>query len=107
MSFTHDWRIGDRVSSIAVRESVAKTGLGTIQKIILDKALIVWDDGYQSEEYLKHLILAGFDESKVLSAEFTGNITDSLNPLQERTAVNAILLSGLPLTLTNTGVLWG
>ena len=80
----HDWRVGDRVASIAVRESVGTTGLGTIQRILLTKAIIVWDDGLQSEERLKDLILAGFNSSKVLESEtltMLGNITNELgNP---------------------------
>ena len=40
--FTHDWRPGDRIASIAVRESVAETGLGTIQRVVLEKAIVLW-----------------------------------------------------------------
>ena len=64
--FTHDWRPGDRVVSIAVRESVAETGLGTIQRVLLDRAIILWDDGEQSEERLQDLIIAGFNPSKIV-----------------------------------------
>jgi len=64
--FTHDWRPGDRVVSIAVRESVADTGLGTIQRVLLDRAIVLWDDGEQSEERLKDLIIAGFNEAKLV-----------------------------------------
>jgi|TARA_B110000444_G_C18765696_1_gene559869 hypothetical protein len=109
MFLLHDWRVGDRVASIAVRESVGKTGLGTIQRILLEKAVIVWDDGYQSEERLKDLILAGFNSSKVLESEtlsMTGNITTELKNPKERTNVNAKLISGLPLTLED-GIEWG
>ena len=98
----HDWRIGDRVSSIAVRESVGVTGLANIQKIMLDKAIVFWDDGTYSEEYLDHLILAGFDESKVFSAEYTGNITTSLDPYKESVSLSKLMASGLPLSL-----IWG
>ena len=64
--FTHDWRPGDRVASIAVREAVADTGLGTVQRVLLERAIVLWDDGEQSEERLKDLIIAGFDSSKIV-----------------------------------------
>ena len=64
--FTHDWRPGDRIASIAVRESVAETGLGTIQRVVLEKAIVLWDDGEQSEERLQDLIVAGYDKSKIV-----------------------------------------
>jgi len=69
--FTHDWRPGDRVVSIAVRESVADTGLGTIQRVLLDRAIVLWDDGEQSEERLKDLIIAGFNEAKLVKKSDT------------------------------------
>lgn len=108
---THDWRVGDRVASIAVRESVGKTGLGTIQRILLTKAIVVWDDGMQSEERLQDLILAGFNSAKVLESEtvsMLGNITNegNLTAIKERAEINRKLISGLPLTLED-GISWG
>ncbi len=108
---THDWRVGDRVASIAVRESVGKTGLGTIQRILLTKAIVVWDDGMQSEERLQDLILAGFNSAKVLESEtvsMLGNITNegNLTASKERAEINRKLISGLPLTLED-GISWG
>jgi len=105
----HDWRVGDRVASIAVRESVGKTGLGTIQRILLTKAIVVWDDGLQSEERLQDLILAGFNSSKVLESEtltILGNITSELNLPKERTAINKSLILGIPLKIED-GIQWG
>ena len=123
--FTHDWRPGDRVVSIAVRESVAGTGLGTIQRVLLDKAIILWDDAEQSEERLKDLIIAGYDGSKVVKTAdthfghrgggdwWTGNtyiIEDVSSELavNERLVVNQMLISGVPLTIDNVkGLKWG
>ena len=67
MPVIHDWRPGDRVASIAVREPLAQTGLGTIQRVILDKAVVLWDDGEQSMERLPDLIIGGFDKSKIVN----------------------------------------
>lgn len=111
LPMTHDWRVGDRVASIAVRESISKTGLGTIQRILLTKAIIVWDDGMQSEERLQDLILAGFNEKKVLESEITtmmGNITNenTIIATKERTDINKKLISGLPIDLED-GISWG
>ena len=109
MFLLHDWRVGDRVASIAVRESVGTTGLGTIQRILLTKAIIVWDDGLQSEERLKDLILAGFNSSKVLESEtltMLGNITNELGNPKERTAINKSLILGIPLKIED-GIQWG
>jgi|DEB0MinimDraft_6_1074348.scaffolds.fasta_scaffold06236_3 hypothetical protein len=111
LPMTHDWRVGDRVASIAVRESISKTGLGTIQRILLTKAIVVWDDGMQSEERLQDLILAGFNSAKVLESEtvsMLGNITDegNLKASKERTEINKKLISGLPIDLED-GISWG
>lgn len=107
----HDWRPGDRVASIAVRESIGVTGLGTIQRVILEKAIVLWDDGTQSEERLKDLILAGFNESKVVKESeivtANGNIIPTTDLISARTKVSNLMLSGLPLTLTSTGINWG
>ena len=62
----HDWRPGDRIASIAVKEPTAKTGLGTVQRVVLDKAIVVWDDGKQSQERLQDLIYGGNDSSKII-----------------------------------------
>ncbi len=123
--FTHDWRPGDRVVSIAVRESVADTGLGTIQRVLLDRAIVLWDDGEQSEERLKDLIIAGYDGSKVVKKAdsqfghrgggdwWTGDtyiVEDVSSELavNERLVVNQMLISGVPLTIDNVkGLKWG
>lgn len=127
--FTHDWRPGDRVASIAVREAVADTGLGTVQRVLLERAIILWDDGEQSEERLKDLIIAGFDSSKIvkkaetfghqdMDLDFTDNwwggainleedISSEL-AINERIVVNQMLISGVPLDIDNLkGLKWG
>jgi len=125
-SFTHDWRPGDRVVSIAVRESVADTGLGTIQRVLLDRAIVLWDDGEQSEERLKDLIIAGFNESKIVrfSAEDqfghrgqkewwtgTSNLVEDISSeiaLSDRLIINNMMISGIPLSIDNAkGLKWG
>jgi len=122
--FTHDWRPGDRIVSIAVRESVADTGLGTIQRVLLDRAIVLWDDGEQSEERLKDLIIAGFNESKIVKATeqfghrgqkewWTGtpNLVEDVSSeiaLNERLIINNMMIAGLPLTIDRmTGFKWG
>lgn len=124
--FTHDWRPGDRVVSIAVSQSVAETGLGTIQRVLLDRAILLWDDGEQSEERLQDLIIAGFNSSKIVgfSAEdqfghrsqkewWTGSpiiaedITSEI-AISERLVVSNMMISGLPLSIdTMEGIAWG
>ena len=131
----HDWRPGDRVASIAVSAAIHRTGLGTIQRVILDKAIVVWDDGKQSTERLMDLILAGHDPEKViLKAETVFNAgafgqsqgdwwgddiilsdieleliqaNNERNTLaqKERIAINKALITGLPLS-TDTGIRW-
>lgn len=126
--FTHDWRPGDRVASIAVREAVADTGLGTIQRVLLERAIILWDDGEQSEERLKDLIIAGYDKTKILKAEYGHQDASSLShednwwggsinleedisselALQDRLLVNQMLITGVPLDIDNLkGLKWG
>ena len=124
--FTHDWRPGDRVVSIAVRESVAETGLGTIQRVLLDRAIILWDDGEQSEERLQDLIIAGFNPSKIVFSadEIFGNrgqkdwwTGSSVKPtedvssevaINERIIINQMMISGIPLSIDNMkGISWG
>ena len=127
--FTHDWRRGDRIASIAVRESVAETGLGTIQRVVLDKAIVLWDDGEQSEERLQDLIIAGYDSSKIIKkADTFGHQDMDLNfddnwwggainleedisselALNDRLVVNQMLISGVPLSIDNIkGLKWG
>ena len=123
--FTHDWRPGDRVVSIAVRESVADTGLGTIQRVLLDRAIILWDDGEQSEERLKDLIIGGFDSSKnVFATEdqfghrgqkewWTGttNLVEDVSSeiaLSDRLIINTMMISGIPLSIDKAkGLKWG
>ena len=119
---THDWRPGDRIASIAVNEPTYKTGLGTIQRIILNKAVVVWDDGKQSVERLQDLIYGGYDKSKViLKSEWYGDgydglylstnlqkqISDDFSKNTERIAVNRVLISGLPLDNIGNLVKWG
>tara|TARA_B100000902_G_scaffold398534_1_gene465661 strand:- start:434 stop:790 length:357 start_codon:yes stop_codon:yes gene_type:complete len=103
--FTHDWRPGDRVASIAARESIAETGLGTIQRILLDRAIVLWDDSEQSEERLQDLIIAGFNESKIIkNAE---DVSSEL-AINERLIINNMLISGIPLSIDNvSGLRWG
>jgi|TARA_Y100000310_G_scaffold92011_1_gene89560 hypothetical protein len=123
--FTHDWRPGDRVVSIAVRESVADTGLGTIQRVLLDRAIILWDDGEQSEERLKDLIIAGFNEEKIVfSADqfghrgqkewWTGSSVKDVQDISseiainERLIINNMMISGIPLSIDRVkGLKWG
>ena len=127
--FTHDWRPGDRVASIAGREAVADTGLGTVQRVLLERAIILWDDGEQSEERLKDLIIAGFDSSKIVSkkAEYGHqdmdldfkenwwgggiNLEEDISSelaINERIVVNQMLISGVPLDIDNLkGLKWG
>ena len=127
--FTYDWRPGDRIASIAVRESVAETGLGTIQRGMLDKAIVLWDDGEQSEERLQDLIIAGFDSSKIVKKADTFGHQDmdldfndnwwggSINleedisselALNDRLVVNQALITGVPLSIDNIkGLKWG
>jgi hypothetical protein len=126
MPVIHDWRPGDRVASIAVREPLAETGLGTIQRVILDKAVVLWDDGEQSLERLPDLIIGGFDKSKIVfdleeqfgqqtSDWFGGKVigigqSDDLKDavaIEERIAVSTAMITGIPLTLENTGLKWG
>jgi hypothetical protein len=122
--FTHDWRPGDRVVSIAVRESVAETGLGTIQRVLLDRAIVLWDDGEQSEERLQDLIIAGFNEEKIVKHAdqfghrgqthwFTGhsNLNEDVSSelaLNERLIINKMMISGIPITIDSVkGLKWG
>jgi hypothetical protein len=126
--FTHDWRPGDRIASIAVRESVADTGLGTIQRVLLDKAIVLWDDGEQSEERLQDLIIAGYDESKIVKKSEYGqqgskitldnnwwgtsiNLEEDISSelaLNDRLVVNQALIAGIPLSIDNIkGLRWG
>ena len=122
--FTHDWRPGDRIASIAVRQSVAETGLGTIQRVLLDRAIVLWDDGEHSEERLQDLIIAGYDGSKVIkSAEtfgqrggetwWTGHFSLVEDPssqvaINERIKINQMLITGIPLDIDNVkGLNWG
>ena len=122
--FTHDWRPGDRVVSIAARESVADTGLGTIQRVLLDKAILLWDDGEQSEERLQDLIIAGFDKEKIVKhADQFGhrggddwwaghpNLEEDKSSeiaLNERLIINNMMISGIPLTIDRmSGLKWG
>ena len=126
--FTHDWRPGDRIASIAVRESVAETGLGTIQRVMLDKAIVLWDDGEQSEERLQDLIIAGYDKSKIVKESEYGqqgskitldnnwwgtsiNLEEDISSelaLNDRLVVNQALISGVPLSIDNIkGLRWG
>ena len=126
--FTHDWRPGDRIASIAVRESVAETGLGTIQRVMLDKAIVLWDDGEQSEERLQDLIVAGYDSSKIVKEAEYGqqgskitldnnwwgtsiNLEEDISSelaLNDRLVVNQALISGVPLSIDNIkGLRWG
>ena len=126
--FTHDWRPGDRIASIAVRESVAETGLGTIQRVMLDKAIVLWDDGEQSEERLQDLIVAGYDSSKIVKEAEYGqqgskitldnnwwgtsiNLEEDISSelaLNDRLVVNQALISGVPLSIDNIkGLKWG
>jgi hypothetical protein len=120
--FTHDWRPGDRIASIAVRQSVAETGLGTIQRVLLDRAIILWDDGEHSEERLQDLIIAGYDGSKVIKSAdtfgqrggeswWTGHFSIIEDPsseiaINERIKVNQMLITGLPLSIEQ-GINWG
>lgn len=60
----HDWRPGDRVVSIARNSPSSQIGIGIIQRTILDKAVIIWEDGSQTTERLIDLIFAGFDTNK-------------------------------------------
>ena len=125
--FTHDWRPGDRIASIAVRESVAETGLGTIQRVVLEKAIVLWDDGEQSEERLQDLIIAGYDKSKIVKSEYgqqgskitldnnwwgtSINLEEDISSelaLNDRLVVNQALISGVPLSIDNIkGLKWG
>ena len=123
--FTHDWRPGDRVVSIAVRESVADTGLGTIQRVLLERAIVLWDDGEQSEERLKDLIIAGFNESKIVKKAdsifghrgqkewWTGhsNLEEDISSelaMNDRLIINSMFISGIPLSIaTAKGLKWG
>ncbi len=124
--FTHDWRPGDRVVSIAVRESVADTGLGTIQRVLLNKAIILWDDGEQSEERLKDLIVAGFNESKLVKKSdehifghrgqkewWSGhsNLEEDMSSelaMNDRLIINSMMISGIPLSIDKAkGLKWG
>jgi|TARA_R110001583_G_scaffold90023_1_gene231544 hypothetical protein len=127
--FTHDWRPGDRVVSIAVRESVADTGLATIQRVLLDRAIVLWDDGEQSEERLQDLIIAGYNESKIVKkAEVYGHQSKDLDlnrnwwggainlqedisselAINERLIINKMMIAGIPLDIETTkGLKWG
>ena len=60
----HDWRPGDRVVSIARNSPSSPIGIGILQRTILDKAIILWEDGMQTTERLDDLIFAGFDTDK-------------------------------------------
>ena len=112
-----------------MRESVAETGLGTIQRVVLDKAIVLWDDGEQSEERLQDLIIAGYDSSKIIKkADTFGHQDMDLNfddnwwggainleedisselALNDRLVVNQMLISGVPLSIDNIkGLKWG
>tara|TARA_R110002110_G_scaffold395652_2_gene610275 strand:+ start:350 stop:724 length:375 start_codon:yes stop_codon:yes gene_type:complete len=60
----HDWRPGDRVVSLARNSPTSPIGVGILQRTILDKAIILWEDGMQTTERLEDLIFAGFDTNK-------------------------------------------
>jgi hypothetical protein len=119
---THDWRPGDRIASIAVSEPTAKTGLGTIQRVILDKVIVVWDDGKQSTERIQDLIYGGYDKDKIILkseswwgeektdvefAHIQSQIKTELSAAKERVNVNRSLIAGFPLDITGTGINWG
>jgi len=117
---SRDWRPGDRIASIAVQEPTYKTGLGTVQRITLNQAIVVWDDGKQSIERLQDLIYAGTDNSKiVLKSDWYGDsyvgtddkslqrqIKSDLEQTSERVKVNQTLLAGLPLDTIGNLVKW-
>ena len=112
--------------SIAVRESVADTGLGTIQRVLLDRAVVLWDDGEQSEERLKDLIIAGFNEEKIVKkteehifghrgqkewwsgySHLKEDISSEL-AMNDRLIINSMLISGIPLSIDKAkGLKWG
>lgn len=104
----HDWRPGDRIASIAVSEPVSKTGLGTVQRVILDKAIVVWDDGKQSVERLQDLIYGGNDPSKIVlkGESVEQQIREELKSTSERVAVNRTLIAGFPIDTIGNLVRW-
>ena len=122
--FTHDWRPGDRVVWIWVRGYVAPTGLCNKQRVLLERAIVLWDDGEQSEERLKDLIIAGFNEEKIIKKSeafghrgqkdwFQGHyhlredISSEL-AINERLIINNMMISGIPLDIDNVqGLKWG
>ena len=121
---SHDWRPGDRIASIAVSDPTSKMGLGTIQRIILDKAIVVWDDDMQSIERIKDLIYGGYDKSKIILkadswwdeskvstdiefAHIQSRIKNELSAAKERVNVNRSLIAGFPLDIVGTGFNWG
>ena len=108
--FLHDWRPGDRIASIAVSEPTAETGLGTIQRVILDRVIVVWDDGKQSTERIQDLIYGGYDKDKIIlkSESWWGEEkTDVEFAHIQSLNVNRSLIAGFPLDITGTGINWG
>jgi len=120
----HDWQPGDRIASIAVSEPTAKTGLGTVQRVIMDRVIVVWDDGKQSVERIQDLIYGGYDKSKIIlkaeswwdEGKITANVELShidsqikteISAAKERIKVNRNLIAGFPLDVVGTGINWG
>ena len=104
----HDWRPGDRIASIAVKEPTAKTGLGTVEIGVLYKAIVVWGDRKKSQERLQDLIYVGNELSKIiLDAESVEQqIRDELKSTSERVAVNRTLIAGFPIDTIGNLVRW-
>ena len=92
--------------------------------ILLERAIVLWDDGEHSEERLQDLIIAGYDGSKVIkSAEtfgqrggetwWTGHFSLVEDPssqvaINERIKINQMLITGIPLDIDNVkGLNWG
>jgi len=116
----HDWRPGDRVVSIARNSPSSPIGIGILQRTILDKAIILWDDGSQTTERLIDLIFAGFDTdtdiknadsvfgqsqgswwgddvilSKTNLTLINAKLQREIEEQQEQVAINRSLLSGV------------
>ena len=102
--------------------------LAQFSESLLDKAIVLWDDGEQSEERLKDLIIAGYDESKIVKKSEYGhqgtkitldnnwwgsaiNLEEDISSelaLNDRLIINQMLLSGIPLTIDKVkGLKWG
>ncbi len=82
------WRLGDRVTSIAVS---SYPGVGIIEHIRFDGIDVIWKDGSWSQERPIDLIFAGKPTDPVVKNAESINLTNLKDPINERILLNPIL----------------